>query len=328
MINNFDHLIERCAAKRRRTIIQFSLLGGVSLLILIGIFGYMLWSSHVNTVQAPIPHKKSFIATATPSATTPESNLSTLPLPQKQEIQISIPPSNLSEKNISSSPKIPSGTGERTHALQLGSNKLFENATALSKQVPEKYRSGIAIYFINGYYATRYIDITNAQSIPALINDFKKAGFHNPLLLKYEATLLPITTKNSSQAIDSSPALAPLQPAPLQSKAPKNNLFDVNTQQIDFNVDPIVAYEKSPKYETALNIARNLYTKNNFAEAAVWAKKANQINREGEEAWLLYAKSYYAQGQKSEAMGVLELYMNYKDSKAATQLYNTWKTTH
>jgi len=60
----------------------------------------------------------------------------------------------------------------------------------------------------------------------------------------------------------------------------------------------------------------------------VWAKKANQINREGEEAWLLYAKSYYAQGQKSEAMGVLELYMNYKDSKNATQLYNTWKTTH
>lgn len=324
MINNFDHLIERCVARRRRTIIRF--VGG-TLFAFASISGYILWYSR-PIAQTPIAHKKLFTAVESPYIAVLESNISTPPLSQEQPTQALISKSDLAEKNISSSTKISIESGNRTHALQLGSNKLYENAIALNKKVPEKYRSGIAIYFINGYYATRYIDITDERSIPALINDFKKSGFHNPLLIKYEATLVPVNTKNSSLGTDFSPTLSSPQAVPPQSKTSKSNLFDVNTQQIDPNIDPIVAYEKNPKYETALNIARNLYNKNNFSEAAVWAKKANQINREGEEAWLLYAKSYYAQGQKSEAIGVLELYMNYKDSKAATQLYNTWKTTH
>ncbi|MDD5159314.1 MAG: hypothetical protein PHI47_04635 [Sulfuricurvum sp.] len=106
-------------------------------------------------------------------------------------------------------------------------------------------------------------------------------------------------------------------------QAPKSNrLFEVNTQNASTPVD---AYQNNPKYETALAAARDFYAKENFIEAAIWAKKANQLNREAEEAWLLYAKSYYAQGRKSEAIGVLELYLNYKDSKAASELLRTWK---
>lgn len=104
---------------------------------------------------------------------------------------------------------------------------------------------------------------------------------------------------------------------------PKNNrLFDVNTQNYE---SPIEAYKSNPKYETALAAARDFYAKENFIEAANWAKKANQLNREAEEAWLLYAKSYYAQGRKAEAIGILELFLNYKDSKTASELIRTWK---
>ena len=70
-----------------------------------------------------------------------------------------------------------------------------------------------------------------------------------------------------------------------------------------------------------------MYAKNRFSDAAVWAKKANQLNREAEEAWLLSAKAYYAQGRKKEAIGVLELYLNYKESRAATELLRTWKNS-
>jgi len=110
------------------------------------------------------------------------------------------------------------------------------------------------------------------------------------------------------------------QPSP----APKNRLLEV-TNASSAPMTPEQTYQRSPKFETALGIARDFYTKEDYTQAAAWAKKANQMNREAEEAWLLYAKSYYAQGKKNEAIGVLELYLNYKDSKAANDLIKAWR---
>jgi hypothetical protein len=124
-------------------------------------------------------------------------------------------------------------------------------------------------------------------------------------------------------AVNPTPSPTPVAAAP----QPRNSrLFEVNTEKSS-NLDPLSAFDNNPKYETALAVARDYYGKSNYSEAAIWAKKANQMNREGEEAWMLYAKSYYAQGRKNEAIGVLELYMNYKDSKAAAEQLHIWKQT-
>lgn len=115
--------------------------------------------------------------------------------------------------------------------------------------------------------------------------------------------------------------------APIASKpspAPTNRLLEVSNAS-SASMSPEQTYQRSPKFETALSIARDFYAKEDYAQAAIWAKKANQMNREAEEAWLLYAKSYYAQGKKNEAISVLELFLNYKDSKAANDLIKTWK---
>lgn len=114
--------------------------------------------------------------------------------------------------------------------------------------------------------------------------------------------------------------------APISAIAPtqSNRILEVSNEAIH-PVSPADAYQRAPKFETALGIARDFYTKENYTEAAMWAKKANQMNREAEEAWLLYAKSYYAQGKKAEAIGVLELFLNYKDSKAASELLRSWR---
>jgi hypothetical protein len=147
---------------------------------------------------------------------------------------------------------------------------------------------------------------------------------------KKVSTVAPISSKPTTRSVikpdmtvPSSPAATIAVPSPSTVPAVKNDrLFEVNTQKAD---TPLEAYQNNPKYETALDVARDYYAKKNFTDAAIWAKKANQMNREAEEAWLLYAKSYYAQGKKTEAIGVLELYLNYKDSKAASELLRTWK---
>ncbi len=118
----------------------------------------------------------------------------------------------------------------------------------------------------------------------------------------------------------------PITPTPASVTPPvkSNRLLEVSNASSN-PVSPEQMYQRAPKFETALAIARDLYVKEDYVQAAVWAKKANQMNREAEEAWLLYAKSYYAQGKKNEAIGVLELFLNYKDSKAAADLIKSWR---
>jgi tetratricopeptide (TPR) repeat protein len=178
-------------------------------------------------------------------------------------------------------------------------------------------------------------ETTPQSSVPALNNQLKQT--QNSVATPIAASITPVETKKvtitapipSASAVtaksDSTISTAPATAVPVPAAAPtvkSDRLFEVNTQKAD---TPLEAYQNNPKYETALAVARDYYAKQNFTDAATWAKKANQMNREAEEAWLLYAKSYYAQGRKSEAIGVLELYLNYKDSKAASELMRTWK---
>lgn len=152
---------------------------------------------------------------------------------------------------------------------------------------------------------------------------------------KEENTSIPsaVIPKVVKVAITPTPAPKAILPTPITitapiaskpSPAPTNRLLEVSNAS-SASMSPEQTYQRSPKFETALSIARDFYTKEDYAQAAIWAKKANQMNREAEEAWLLYARSYYAQGKKNEAIGVLELFLNYKDSKAANDLIKAWK---
>ncbi len=144
------------------------------------------------------------------------------------------------------------------------------------------------------------------------------------------AVIAPAVVKSTTIP---TPATSNIAPAPISDVTPiaikptivpNNRLLEVSNASSN-PLTPEQTYQHSPKFETALGIAHDFYLKEEYAQAAIWAKKANQMNREAEEAWLLYAKSYYAQGKKNEAISVLELYLNYKDSKVASDLIKTWR---
>jgi len=83
-------------------------------------------------------------------------------------------------------------------------------------------------------------------------------------------------------------------------------------------------YEKYPRYVTALKIAHLYFEKRDYENAALWARKANLIDRDDEEAWVLYAKSEYALGNRERAKRILRLYLDYRDSVKARTLLLSW----
>jgi tetratricopeptide (TPR) repeat protein len=68
-------------------------------------------------------------------------------------------------------------------------------------------------------------------------------------------------------------------------------------------------YKLFPEYATAIKIATIYFNKKMYNNCIEWAKKANNINAEDEESWLLYAKSLVKLGKIKEAKKLLDSYL-------------------
>jgi tetratricopeptide (TPR) repeat protein len=68
-------------------------------------------------------------------------------------------------------------------------------------------------------------------------------------------------------------------------------------------------YKVFPRYETAIKIANIYFSQKKYDKCIEWAKKANNINPEDAESWLLYAKSLVKSGKPNEAKKLLDSYI-------------------
>ena len=73
-------------------------------------------------------------------------------------------------------------------------------------------------------------------------------------------------------------------------------------------------FKRRESYNLAMKIARKYYQKNEYEEALRWTKRANRLNSEPEDSWILYAKILQHMGKKKRAMQMLRVYLEYKDS--------------
>lgn len=317
MIDNFDRLVERCTALRRRRMIRLSLIIASILIFTVALaaFFYLYQSTQSEPTEVIKPIKK-------------EQSIAGIEQNSTDVIPLSVPlkPNTPLNKNYILPPK--DGTKIRAFVVQLTSNRTFQDANVSRRKVPQQYQSSLAVYNVNGYYTLRYIDIYERESLPQIIAYFQSLGFNQPTAYKYDPQRIPLTSASASNVSSSTgiqEAPITVAPTPVAPAREQTRLFSVQTSTKNSTADLIQTFNALPNYDTALRIANNFYAENDFDNAAQWAKKANQLNREAEEAWLLYAKSYYAQGKKAEAISVLELYLNYKDSRAASKLLRSWK---
>jgi len=74
--------------------------------------------------------------------------------------------------------------------------------------------------------------------------------------------------------------------------------------------DLINLYNISPNYEQAIKIAKIYFNKHDYNKSIEWSKKANKIEPEKSESWLLFAKNLVKLNKKQKAKNVLIAYLN------------------
>jgi tetratricopeptide (TPR) repeat protein len=95
-------------------------------------------------------------------------------------------------------------------------------------------------------------------------------------------------------------------------------------QQLNTN-KLINLYKHQESYDLAIKIAKLYYGQKDYNNSLLWAKKANKLDKTDEESWIIYAKSLYARGDKTQARQLLNIYLKFKPSQKAQKLLNQWK---
>jgi len=110
----------------------------------------------------------------------------------------------------------------------------------------------------------------------------------------------------------------------IQKTEPKQEKFSLSLKRVNSVNDMIKIYNKEKRYSLALKIAKHFYKQKNYKKSLKWSKKANTLNPKASEAWLIYAKSEYEQGNKVRAENILRVYIKNSGSKEAKELLVAW----
>lgn len=109
---------------------------------------------------------------------------------------------------------------------------------------------------------------------------------------------------------------------PAQEKKFKNYFKEPKGEKsLDSWIDK---YNQKRSYALAIYISKQYYDDKNFKQAGIWAKRANQLDRNKEEAWIYYAKSMKGLGDLNKASKILKIYLQYKESAKAELLLAEW----
>jgi len=95
-----------------------------------------------------------------------------------------------------------------------------------------------------------------------------------------------------------------------ERKEKKKVHIDIKTSSSNYINIMKDKFQKNKNPREALLIAKAYYRAGNYKESEKWALKANGLNRNLEESWLLFAKSKNALAQKDEALKILITYYN------------------
>lgn len=71
------------------------------------------------------------------------------------------------------------------------------------------------------------------------------------------------------------------------------------------------SFYQNPSYEKALNLAKKYLDIKAYQKTIFWALKANELDKQKQDSWLIFAQAKRALGEEKEAQSALDAYINY-----------------
>ncbi|EAL0408786.1 TPA: transformation system protein [Campylobacter jejuni] len=71
------------------------------------------------------------------------------------------------------------------------------------------------------------------------------------------------------------------------------------------------SFYQNPSYEKALNLAKKYFDIKAYQKTIFWALKANELDKQKQDSWLIFAQAKRALGEEKEAQSALDAYINY-----------------
>ncbi|ECP9346012.1 TPA: transformation system protein [Campylobacter jejuni] len=71
------------------------------------------------------------------------------------------------------------------------------------------------------------------------------------------------------------------------------------------------SFYRNPSYEKALNLAKKYFDIKVYQKTIFWALKANELDKQKQDSWLIFAQAKRALGEEKEAQSALDAYINY-----------------
>jgi len=93
----------------------------------------------------------------------------------------------------------------------------------------------------------------------------------------------------------------------IAKKTSEKKVLVIKTQKVTLN-KLIQDYKESPNYHLAILISKLYLNKNNLKEAQKWVLKANNIDPENAESWVLFAEILKRKKQIKKAIEILKVY--------------------
>ncbi|BCD68670.1 tetratricopeptide repeat protein [Nitratiruptor sp. YY09-18] len=297
MISKFEELERRC---KRRKLKRFTLLG-LLIVILTSVawygYSYMQKSSYV----------KNEIANKQKESPAPRSNPSSKPATKSLQKEPSPKPPERKCFGI-----------QVMYAYDTMMDNVFNmKLKALKMGIPCHIRYGKTLE--NGKKEVYLICATSPKksALKPLINQVKRLHWDYVVVndecryVEYKKRKKRIKEKRKEPIIST-------------VSAPKEQKVSIETKSVDVEALKKL-YSQRKSYDLAMKIAKSYYAKSNYSQAAKWAKRANRLDPQQEGAWILYAKSLYKKGYKTKAKEVLRAFLDFKDSKQAKKLLESWQ---
>lgn len=141
------------------------------------------------------------------------------------------------------------------------------------------------------------------------------------IIVPAKKTTLPA----QQQSITSNePPSSKISPQPM-SKSVKNEVpLAINRNESKLDIEELERrFKNGSNADLGLFIARYYYDHGNYNEALNYALKTNEINKNLESSWLIFAKSLVKLGKVEQAKKTLQIYLDQSNSESAKSLLNS-----